>query len=286
MKNFYTMLLAVFLTLGMMVSAQAANSKKLVVLGYVEWDCATATTHLAKAALEDRLGVRVDAMPVSTAALWMGVSIGDVDGMLTAWLPNTNKDYAEKLKGKFEDLGPLVDGARLGFVVPSYVTISSVEELNASADKFNGQIIGIDAGASTMRLAEEAIKTYKLDKMRLIDGSGATMTASLADAIRQKKWIVVIGWSPHWMFGRWDLKYLDDPKDTMGGEESIHAIARLGLKKDRPEIHAFLDKFHYENTAQLETLMAWNQEKGADLMANARRFMKENPELVESWFAE
>lgn len=286
MKFFRTRILSALLVSGMIFSAQAADSKKPVVLGYVEWDCATATTHLAKAALEDRLGIRVDAMPVSAAALWTGVSIGDVDGMLTAWLPNTNKDYAEKLKGKFEDLGPLVGGARLGFVVPSYVSISSIEELNASADKFNGQIIGIDAGASTMRLTEEAIKTYKLDKMKLIDGSGTTMTASLADAIRQQKWIVVTGWSPHWMFGRWDLKYLEDPKGTMGGEESIYTITRLGLKADRPEVYAFLDKFHYESPAQLQTLMAWNQEKGADLMANARRFMKENPELVESWFAQ
>ncbi len=286
MRNFFTGLSAAFVSLGLMVSAQAADSKKPVVLGYVEWDCATATTHLAKAALEDRLGVRVEVMSVSAAALWTGVSTGDVDGMLTAWLPITHKEYAEKLKGKYDNLGPIVGGARLGLVVPSYVTISSIEELNASTDKFNGQIIGIDPGAGLMIAAEETMKAYKLRKLQLTDGSGAIMTSVLGDAIRQQKWVVVTGWSPHWMFGRWDLKYLDDPKGTMGGEESIYTITRLGLKTDRPEVYAFLDKFHYENPAQLQTLMAWNQEKGADLMANARRFMKENPELVESWFVQ
>jgi glycine betaine/proline transport system substrate-binding protein len=51
-----------------------------------------------------------------------------------------------------------------------------------------------------------------------------------------------------------------------------------------PDVYAFLDKFHYGDIGQLHTLMAWNQEKGADLAANAGRFMKENPELVDSWF--
>ncbi len=36
-----------------------------------------------------------------------------------------------------------------------------------------------------------------------------------AEAIRKKQWIVVTGWSPHWMFGRWNLHYLDDPKTTL-----------------------------------------------------------------------
>ena len=29
--------------------------------------------------------------------------------------------------------------------------------------------------------------------------------------------------------------------------------------------------------------MNWNQEKGADPLENARRFMKENPQMVEAW---
>ena len=40
-----------------------------------------------------------------------------------------------------------------------------------------------------------------------------------------------------------------------------------------------------EQAVQLQQLMAWNQEKGADPMKNARRFMKEHPELVEAWLA-
>ena len=63
-----------------------------------------------------------------------------------------------------------------------------------------------------MKLSEQAVQDYGLDKLELMEGSGATMTAALASAIKDKKWVVVTAWSPHWMFGKWDLKYLDDPK--------------------------------------------------------------------------
>ena len=266
------------------VPAHGAVSKKPVTLVYVEWDCAAATSYLAKAAIEDKFGVSVELLPVSAAAMWASVATGDADATLTAWLPGTHASYLKKLQGQFDDLGPLVTGARLGWAVPEYVTISSMKEIAANAKKFNNTIIGIDAGAGLMELSEKAMKTYGLKAMSLQDGSGATMVAALGDAVRRNEWIVVTAWSPHWMFGRWNLRYLEDPEGTLGGSEGIHTIARKGLQKDMPEIYAFLDAFHYEDISQLQTLMAWNQEKGADMEANARRFMKEYPELAASWF--
>ncbi|RDD60424.1 hypothetical protein DRB17_18120 [Ferruginivarius sediminum] len=34
----------------------------------------------------------------------------------------------------------------------------------------------------------------------------AGMTSSLKRAIEREEWVVVTGWSPHWRFGRWDLR--------------------------------------------------------------------------------
>lgn len=279
-------LLAVAFLLAFTGAAQAASKDaKPVRIAYVEWDCARATSNLVKAAIEDRLHRKVELLPVSAGAMWMAVASGDVDATVTAWLPVTHGDYPKRLEGKVRDLGPLVGGARLGWAVPDYVTVNSIAELDAAADRFGGRIIGIDPGAGLMRMSEDAIKAYGLKKMQLVEGSGATMTAALADAIRRKEWIVVTAWSPHWMFGRWQLKYLDDPKGALGGMESIHTVVRKGLDKDMPEVFAFLDRFAYADTAQLQTLMAWNNEEGADPLTNARRFMKEHPALVDSWLA-
>ena len=261
---------------------QAKENKTLKIV-YVEWDCATASSNLAKAVLEDRLGYKVELLPVPQPILWTSLASGDADAMVTAWLPDTHKEMYAKVKNQVEMLGKLTGGARLGLAVPDYVPLKSVEELSANAAKFKNRIIGIDPGAGIMQLTEKLLKDYNIKNMELVEGSGTIMTSSLADAIRNKEWIVVTAWSPHWMFGRWQLHYLDDPKASLGREEGIYKVGRKGLKKDHPAAWAFLTHFSYTGADQLQQLMAWNQEKGTDPLQNARRFMKAYPEQVNSW---
>jgi len=268
------------LVLALALPAMAADKK--LRLTYVEWDCATASTYLVKAVLEDKLGYEVDAVSVSGPIMWMSLKTNDADAMVTAWLPVTHRDMLQSVKNDVEIVGKVADGARLGLAVPDYVPLTSVEELKANADTFKNKIVGIDAGAGIMGLTEQLLEDYGIDTMELVQGSGALMTASLQDAIRRKEWIVVTAWSPHWMFGRWKLHYLDDPKKSLGEEEYITTAVRKGLKDDHPEAYAFLSRFHYKDADQLQQYMNWNQEND-DPEGNARRFIKENPELVAEW---
>ena len=218
--------------------------------------------------------------------MWGALASGDADVSVTAWLPVTHGDFLAKFKDKVDVLGTVTDGARLGLAVPDYVPLKSIEEIEANSERFQNRIIGIDPGAGIMKLTEKLLKDYKLDKMTLAEGSGATMTASLAAAIRNKEWIVVTGWSPHWMFGRWKLHYLDDPRGSLGKEENIQTVARKNLQKDHPEAWAFLSRFHYADANQLESYMNWNQENGLKTPeATARRFMQVHPELVTDWLS-
>jgi len=109
------------------------------------------------------------------------------------------------------------------------------------------------------------------------------MAAELSDAIRKQKWIVVTGWIPHWMFARWKLKFLDDPKNVYGGNEEINTIVRKGLKEDMPEVYRFLDKFHL-TPEDLGQLMIWIQEDhGMFPYDKALRYMRYHPEQIQSW---
>jgi len=274
-----TMLLAACVAF---LPAQSQADKGTVKLSYVEWSCATASTNVAAAIIQEKLGYDVDTLPVSAAAMWQAVATGDVDGMLTAWLPVTHKPYYSKLKDDVVNLGHLATGAKIGLVVPDYVTIDSIDEMNEYADKFDHKIIGIDPGAGIMMKTEKALKEYDLEGFSLVSGSGATMTAALQDAIRREEWVAVTGWAPHWKFGRWDLKFLKDPKGVYGGAENIDKIVRKGLKEDKPEVYNFLKRMHWDLDV-MQRVMAWNQEEGADPYENGKRFIKEYPELVNQW---
>ena len=60
------------------------------------------------------------------------------------------------------------------------------------------------------------------------------MTAVLKRAVDEHQWIVVTGWTPHWMFTRFKLKFLEDPKGIFGKAETITAIARKGFGEQHP----------------------------------------------------
>lgn len=145
------------------------------------------------------------------------------------------------------------------------------------------EIVGIDPGAGIMSATEKAIEEYNLE-VELIQGSDSTMTAALKDAIRREEWIIVTGWSPHWKFAAWDLKYLEDPKGIYGGEEQIQTVARKGLKEDMPEVYAVLQNFHWTDN-EIGEVMEMNME-GGDPAENAREWVEANPEKVQAWLPE
>lgn len=263
--------------------AAQAQGKGTVHLAYVEWSSEVASTNVVRAVLE-QAGYEVDMTSLSAAAMWQAVASGDADAIVAAWLPTTHADYIDRVGDDVEDLGVNLDGTKLGLVVPAYSDIETIGDLNDQADAFNGEIIGIDPGAGLMGLTEEVIDTYGLD-LRLRSGSGATMTAALASAIDNEEDIVVTGWTPHWKFARFDLKYLEDPQGVYGGAEQIHTIVRQGLADDMPEAYAILDAFEW-TPEQMGEVMLMNQEEDSDPYENAKQWVEENQDLVASWLGE
>jgi glycine betaine/proline transport system substrate-binding protein len=269
-----------FILCGCTEQQDGAGRKGEVELVYVEWSSEVASTNVVRAVLEQQ-GYEVKTTPVSAAAMWQAVASGDADAMVAAWLPTTHAHYLQRVKDDVVDLGPNLEGTRIGLVVPDYVDIDSIDQLNRHADRFDNRIIGIDPGAGLMSKTEEAIAAYHLE-LKLVEGSGATMAAALGDAIAAGKWIVVTGWTPHWKFSRWDLKYLDDPKRIYGASGHIDTIVRKGLREALPQVYRILDRFHW-TAAEMEELMAMNKAQGADPYRNAQRWVADHPDRVAEW---
>jgi len=142
------------------------------------------------------------------------------------------------------------------------------------------KITGIDAGAGVVQAAEQSVEDYGLD-YTIQTSSGAAMTQALSDAIENKEPIIVTGWSPHWKFARYDLKYLDDPKGSFGGAEHINTIARLGLKEDMPNAHKILDQFYWTPEDMENVMLQVNQ--GENVEEVARQWISDNQDKVSEW---
>ncbi|MFJ7638158.1 glycine betaine ABC transporter substrate-binding protein [Peribacillus sp. NPDC097264] len=143
------------------------------------------------------------------------------------------------------------------------------------------EIIGIDPGAGIMKSTKKAMEDYNLDDWTLVEGSSAAMTAELKKAYGNKEPIIVTGWTPHWMFQSFDLKYLEDPKNSYGKDEDIHTITRKGLEKDAKGAHTVLDQFFWKSS-DMEEVMA-DTATGIEPEEAAEKWIAAHPKQVAEW---
>lgn len=257
-----------------------------ITLGWTAWTGAEFNTKLARQIIENNWDYDVGLTMSAIALQFQGVANGDIDGMLMAWLPDTHASYWERYKNDVVDLGPLFEGAKLGWAVPAYVPedkLSSIADLKNNSEaqeKLEGIITGIDPGAGLMQLSEDTIKAYGLDDYTLRSSSASAMTAALARAVENKEWIVVTAWSPHWMFGRFDLRYLEDPKGTLGGPQHSNAVVRKGFKEDYPEVARMLKNFYIPLDMLQSYLYIAQQTSYEDAAA---QFRKDHHDMVQKW---
>ena len=162
-------------------------------------------------------------------------------------------------------------------------TSTETDTSKSVAESVDYKITGIDPGAGIMEATERAIEEYELTDWDLVSGSGAAMTAALKKAYDKEEPIIITGWTPHWKFAKFDLKYLEDPKGTYGGEEQIRTIGRLGLADDLPEAHQILSQFNWSEE-DMGTVMVAIQEGEKEDVA-AQNWINANEEKVAEWTA-
>lgn len=154
-------------------------------------------------------------------------------------------------------------------------------EVKTVGEQVKYEIVGIDPGAGLMKLTKQAMEDYDLADWKLLESSGAAMTASLKKAYDKKEPIIVTSWTPHWMFSSFDLKYLEDPKGTYGEAEFIHTLVRQGLKEDIPTAYQVLDQFNWEANDMADVMVLI--EAGTDPKDAATQWVEENAEKVSTW---
>lgn len=259
----------------------ASSQKETIKIAYVQWDSEVASSNVLAQALRQH-GYDVEMTSLDNAIVWQSVANGEADVSVSSWLPTTHAAQYKKYKDQLDMLGTNLKGATNGLTVPKYMTdVNSIEDLQNQAGK---KITGIEPGAGISSLAKDTIKAYGLDKKgwKLSESSTGAMTVALGKAIKAKQEIIVTGWQPHWIFQKYDLKYLEDPKKAMGSEESIKTIARQGLKEDKPDAYKALDKFHWTKEDMSSVML--DMYDGMSPKKAANKWIKNHQSQVDSWF--
>ncbi|WP_121639299.1 glycine betaine ABC transporter substrate-binding protein [Virgibacillus sp. Bac330] len=254
------------------------GESKEIELVYVEWDSEVASTHVIGKVLEDQ-GFDVTLTPLDNAVMWEAVANGEADGMVAAWLPGTHQSQYEQYGDQVVELGVNLEGAKIGLVVPEYMDVTSIEDLDKQADQ---TITGIEPGAGVVAASEKAVEDYEnLSDWTVQTSSSGAMATELGSAIENEEEIVVTGWTPHWKFAKYDLKYLEDPKGSFGEAETIETMVREGLEEDMPNAYQILDQFSW--TAEDMEAVMLEISDGAKPTEAAANWIEENQDKVDEW---
>ncbi len=262
--------------------------QKDLTIPYVAWAREAISTHILAALLED-VGYNVEVSQVEAGPMWASVADGSADLHTSAWLPATHAEYWDQYEGDIVKVNEVIDKAPLALAVPEYVEdINTMEDLKDNADfgdSVDWKVTGIDAGAGIMANTKTALEEYGLDKWTLTESSESAMLTELKNAYDNEEPIIVPLWKPHWVFGVYDMKMLEDPKEIYGGEgDQIYTVARADLEKDAPAAYKVLEQYD-ETYEMLEELMPKVWDEDQDVAEVAREFLDNNPDLVEKWTA-
>ncbi|MGG1685082.1 glycine betaine ABC transporter substrate-binding protein [Pseudalkalibacillus sp. NRS-1564] len=261
-------------------SGESEESKGTVTFGLNNWAENIAVSNMWKVILEEK-GYDIELKSMEKSPVWAGISQGDLDVAAEVWLPTTDKPLYEEYKEDVEMQETWYEGTGLGLVVPSYMDINSIEELNDKKSELGlEQIVGIDPGASLMEMSRTAVDEYELN-YDLVDSSGPAMMSELKKAYEDEEPIIVTLWNPHWAFAEYDLKYLEDPKNVFGEADDIYFMTRTDFSDDHPEIVKWMNNWKMDDDS-LGSLMA-TIKNADDTETGAKQWVEENEELVSQW---
>ncbi|MGU7769053.1 glycine betaine ABC transporter substrate-binding protein [Burkholderia sp. MR1-5-21] len=278
--------LAVSAVVSLGVGVGPASSAEPVKMAVTNWADVLAVANVAKYVLETNLKQPVQFVQADIGIQYQGVARGDLDIMVGGWLPVTHATYYAKYKNDMDDVGIIYTGGKNGWAVPAYIPeaqLSSIADLNKPEvkSKLNGTIQGIEPGGGLMQASEKTVKAYNLDGYNLQASSEAGMLAGVSRAYQSKQWIVATAWSPHWLFQKWQMRYLKDSKGTLGGEEQIHAFASKQFAGKFPRADVFFK--HFKLTLADVEAIEFDGNSTNDYATAAKKFVDAHPDKLKAW---
>lgn len=279
MKNNLVKLLVFTFMLGSCVSPsdREVSDQRQVKMLYTDWSESIAMTYLASVLLERDMGFKVSTRMTDVDEIFNTIASGEADIFLDVWMPATHSEYMELYGDQLDLLGVNYTPARTGLVVPDYMEIDNMEQLRASYD---GPIVGIDSTAGIMRFTREALDAYYLPNELLVL-SEEEMTNKLRTAVQRQEDIVITGWEPHWIFFRYDLRFLEDPQMVYMAEEQIYSIARTGFAEEFVHVATFLDRMVLTER-QMNSLL-FEMHLSSDPLEGVKKWIESNEFVVNQW---
>ncbi|MCK2044567.1 glycine/betaine ABC transporter substrate-binding protein [Chromohalobacter japonicus] len=280
-----TLLTATLMTAGV----QAADQPPLtadgvenatITFGMPAWTSTEAPTAIAEQILEEA-GYNVEKTLLAQPAIFQGMQAKQIDFFMDAWLPYTEQALWREYQDDLQKVATSYENVPLGWVVPAYVEEETIGDLEGKADKFDGQIVTIGAGAGIVDLSEQVMadEDYDLDGYQLAYTSEAAMMGVIRDKMPNEEPFIITGWRPHSMFSQYDLKFLEDTEGHFK-YDNVYVLSYQGIEDKYPRAYDIMSRWSI-NVDDLEAMMAAYENDNVSFEDSAAAWIKDNRKHVD-----
>lgn len=258
----------------------------------VSWTGVTIKTELGISILNS-LGYEASKTTLSVPIAYNALAMGDADIFLGNWMPSM-----ETIADKFFKQGTVIKyvanmpGAKYTLAAPAYVVdggLKDFSDIAKYAEQLDHKIYGIERGNDGNQIIQAMIDndTFGLGDFKIVETSEPIMLTEVQSLVQEKKWVVFLGWSPHYMNQIIDMKYLTgSTAETFGendGTATVFTNLRKGFAEEQPNVALFLKNFTFPISMMNEISQMLQDNKGLKHGEAGLTWLKTHPEIYRGW---
>ncbi|MCC7320964.1 MAG: glycine/betaine ABC transporter substrate-binding protein [Rubellimicrobium sp.] len=216
---------------------------------------------------------------------------GEIDVFLDSWTPNSDATLMPYVDaGAIRNVGTNLEGGLYALAVPAYAWeegLRDFADIARFADELDNRIHALEPGNDSNNVLLQMIEenAFGLAGFELVEASEQAMIAAVGRAVDQHEPIVFVGWSPHPMNVRFDMRYLSGGDDWFGpnyGSASVWTGLRPGYADSCPNALRFFQNLRF--TIEMESaVMQIMEDTGKDGPEAAREWLMANFGAVTGW---
>lgn len=276
-----------------LVFTSTSFARKKIRFVSVSWTGVTIKTEIAVKIVKS-LGYHGSNTIVSLPLAYGAMADDNADIFLGNWMPSMESIANPYFKdASVIKLIPNMEGAKYTLAAPSYVIKSGLRDFSdivKFGEKLDWKIYGIEEGNDGNRIIQKMIDNnmFGLGKFDLVPSSEAGMLSQVESFADDNKWIVFLGWSPHYMNVTIDMGYLTgSTQETFGGDNGtalVYTNIRKGFKEECPNLLNFLKNYKFSISMMNEIMAELNRNQYLKPVDAGLRWIRNHPHVYRKWF--
>lgn len=300
---------AVLVTAGALAPAARADCGQ-VTITQMNWASSEVVSGVATFLMEQGYGCDVKQVPSSTNPALVSVAETGSPDIVTEMWTNGSAIYDELVAaGSVTPAADVIsDGGQGGWWVPDYMIedhpeLATIDGVKANADLLGNRFHSCPEGWACQFDTTDLFAAFEMEDAGFTlfqHGSGETLASSIASAVSNRDPWIGYYWSPTAIVGRYNLVKVDlgpfveedyncalSPDCTGAGPSDyaispVKTVVTTDFIDREPEIAALMENLAFTN-AQMNAVLAWQQENEASTEEAAVHFLVSYPDVWSAW---